>query len=116
MDVNSLNAKHQSAYKAGHRCKTALLKICNDIFWSMEEKDINLLIMLDLSATFDPVSHKVLFDLLEKQIGVSGTALEWFQNYLHDRKVKVCINGQYSMENIINYSVPQGSLLGPVLF
>ena len=58
----------------------------------------------------------MFIDLLEKQFGVSGTALEWFQNYLHDRKAKVCVNGQYSMEKIINYSVPQGSLLGPVFF
>ena len=92
------------------------LKICNDIIWSMEKKDINLLIMLDCSAAFDTVSHKVLIDLLEKEFGVSGTTSEWFQIYLHDRKVKVCVDGQYSMEKIINYSVPQGSLLGPVLF
>ena len=72
--------------------------------------------MHDLSATFDTVSHKVLIDLLEKQFGMSGNALEWFQNYLHDRKVKVCIDGQYSMEKKINYSVPQGSLLCPLLF
>ena len=64
----------------------------------MEKKDTNLLIMLDLSAAFDTVSHKVLIDFLEKQFGVSGTALEWFQKYLHDRKVKVCVHGQYSME------------------
>ena len=59
----------------------------------MEKKDINLLIMLDLSAAFDTVSHKVLIDLLEKQFGVSGTLLEWFQNYLHGRKVKVYVDG-----------------------
>ena len=82
----------------------------------MEKKDINLLIMLDLSTAFDTVSHKVLFDLLEKQFGVSGTALELFQNYLHDSKVKVCVDSQYSMEKIINFLVPQGSLIGPILF
>ena len=116
LDLNSLNLKQQSAYKAGHSCESALLKICNDIFWSMEKKDINVLIMLDLSAAFDTVSHKVLINLLEKQFGVSGTALMWFQNYLHNRKVKACVDGQYSMEKIINFSVPQGSLLGHVLF
>ena len=78
LDLNTLHAKHQSAHKAGHSCETALLKICNDIFWSMEKKDINLLIMLDLSAAFDTVSHKVLIDLLDKQFCVSGTALEQF--------------------------------------
>ena len=56
----------------------------------MEKKDINLLVILDLSAAFDAVSHKVLIDLLEKQFSVSGAALEWFLNYLHNRKVKVC--------------------------
>ena len=69
-------------------------------FGVWRKKDINLLIMFDLSAAFDTVSHKVLIDLLEKQFGVSGTALEWFQNYLHDRKIKVCVDGQYSMEKI----------------
>ena len=61
----------------------------------MEKKDLNVLIMLDLSAAFDIVCHKVLIDLLEKQFSVSGTALKWFQNYLHNRKVKVCVDGQY---------------------
>ena len=75
-------------------------KICNDIFWSTEKKT-------DLSAAFDTVSHKVLTDLLQKQFNLSGTALEWFQNYLHNRKVEVCVDGQYSMEKIINLSVPQ---------
>ena len=88
LDLNSLNSKHQSAYKAGHSCESALLKICNDIFWNMDKKDINLLIMLDLSTAFDTVSNKVLINLLEKQFGVSGTAVEWFQNYLHNRKSK----------------------------
>ena len=81
LHLTSLHAKHQSPYKTGHSCETALLKICNDIFWRMEKKDIHLLIMLDLSAAFDTVSHKVLIDLFEKQFGVSGTALEWLQNY-----------------------------------
>ena len=95
------------AHKAGHSCKSALLKICNDIFWSMEKKDINVSIMLNLSAAFDTVGHKVLINLLEKQFGVSGTVLKWFQNYLHNRKVKVCVDGQYLMGKIINFSVPQ---------
>ena len=82
----------------------------------MEKKGINLLIMLGLSAAFDTVSHKMLIHLLEKQISVSGTASEWFQNYLHNIKVKVCVDSQYLMEKIINFLVPQGSLLGSVPF
>ena len=58
----------------------------------------------------------MLINLLEKQFGVSGTALKWFQNYFHNRKVKVRVDGQYSKEKMINFLVPQGSLLGPVLF
>ena len=65
--------------------------------------------MLDLSAAFGTVSHKVLIDLLEKQFGVSGTALEWVQDYIGNRKVKVCVDGQYLVEKIINFLVPQGS-------
>ena len=82
----------------------------------LRKKGINLLIIIVLSAAFDTFTHKVLIDLLEKHFGLSGTALEWFQNYLHNRKVKVCVDGQYSMDKKINFSVPQGSFLALVLF
>ena len=82
----------------------------------LRKKGINLLIIIVLSAAFDTFTHKVLIDLLEKHFGLSGTALEWFQNYLHNRKVKVCVDGQYSMDKKINFSVPQGSFLSLVLF
>ena len=79
LDLNSLHPKNQSAYKAEHSCETALLKIYNDIyiFWRMEKKDINLLIMLDLSAAFDTVSHKVLIDLMKKQFDLVWVEMHW---------------------------------------
>ena len=66
LDLNLLNSKHQSTYKARYSCESALLKICNDILWSMEKNDINLLIILDLSAAFDTIWNKVLINLLKK--------------------------------------------------
>ena len=75
-----------------------------------------LLVLLDLSAAFDTVDHNVLMNVLEKRVGVTGLALKWFASYLSDRSQCVSINGIYYKEANIKCGVPQGSVLGPVLF
>ena len=88
-NVNScLNSEFQSAYRPGHSCETALLKIMNDLLWPMERQSVSLLILLDLSAAFDTVDHQVLLNVLERKFGIQDVALKWFKSYLQNRGVK----------------------------
>ena len=59
---NSLNEPYQSAYRKGHSCETALLKVTNDILFAMDNQKVTLLTLLDLSAAFDTIPHNKLFD------------------------------------------------------
>ena len=72
--------------------------------------------MLDLSAPFDTVHHDILINRLKNRLGVRGNALQWFQSYLSDRRQTVFINGSKSKEKLLDCGVPQGSVLGPILF
>ena len=115
MDKN-LYPSHQSAYRKHHSCETALIRICNDILWSMEECKIFILIGTDLSGAFDTVDYDILLQTLEQTFGVTGTALNWFKNYLGNRHYKVKIHNSYSDEIKLDFSVPQGSRGGPDLY
>ena len=74
-----------SAYRAGHRTDTALLKVHNDILLNMDHQRVALLVLLDLSSAFDTVDHEVLLFRLEVTFGIADTALQWFRSYLAGR-------------------------------
>ena len=73
------------------------------------------MLALDLRKGFDTVNHKILLDKL-KHYGISGICLNWFRSYLESRTQMACINGSMSDPLIITTGVPQGSILGPLLF
>jgi hypothetical protein len=106
----------QSAYRALHSTETAILKINNDIHMTMDQGDGMLLVMLDLSAAFDTLDHGILLDRLQHLVGITGTALDWLSSYLTDRKQYVKVGGSSSRHHALNIGVPQGSVLGPLLF
>ena len=106
----------QSAYKPGHSTETALLRIKNDIDSALNKGKGVLLLLLDLSAAFDALDHNVLIKRLTSEVGIQGKALDWFKSYLSSRKQYVNMNGTLSNPSELNVGVPQGSVLGPVLF
>ena len=106
----------QSAYRRHHSTETALLKVKNDILMNMENQKVTLLVLLDLSAAFDTVDHRILLDRLQFDFGISGSALNWIESYLSNRTQRIYIDGVLSSNFNLKFGVPQGSCLGPLLF
>ena len=82
----------------------------------MHTYKVSVLTLLYLSAAFDTIDHDILLHCLEHTFGLQGTAFAWFRSYLSDRTQTVPIDGRLSSPTIIHYGVPQGSVLGPILF
>ena len=116
LEVNKLWCKMQSAYRPFHSTKSALLCVQNDILSSLNNRKMVALVLLDLSAAFDTIDHEKLLHRLETRFGINGTALDWFRSYLSNRSQAVRINNSSSEKMYLNFGVPQGSVLGPVLF
>ena len=115
LSQHQLYEKHQSAYRKRHSTETALTRVQNDILRAMDDSKATVLVLLDLSAAFDTVDHNFLLERL-KQCGISGTAQSWFKSYLEDRSQKVHLRGRSSASSSLRFGVPQGSVLGPILF
>ena len=116
LSANALSLPYQSAYRKFHSTETALLAVHNDILSAMDKGKVTALIMLDLSSAFDTVDHSILIQRLEKWFGITGSALEWFKSYLSSRIQSVCVRGSMSRSHKLACGVPQGSVLGPLLF
>jgi hypothetical protein len=106
----------QSAYRRFHSTETALLKIQNDLLLAIENKQVTALVLLDLSAAFDTIDHAILIHRLQNWFGISGSALQLMSSYLTGRTQSVIINGHPSQSEPLLTGVPQGSVLGPLLF
>ena len=113
---NHLHEPLQSACKPFHSCETALVRVHNDVMRAIDNRQCVILLLLDLSAAFDTVAHEILLNRLNSKFGISGTALNWFQSYLTGRTQSVLINGNKSQPRNLSCGVPQGSVLGPILY
>ena len=107
---------YQSAYRAGHSTETALNAVHNFITTKLDDDHYVLLVLLDLSSAFDTVNHEILLERLQSRYGLRGTVLSWFTSYITDRYQKVKIGDRLSPPRHLCTGVPQGSVLGPVLF
>ena len=113
MEENGIYGIYQSAYRAHHNAETALVRIHNDIAHSIDNRQSMLLVLLDLSAAFDTIDHTIL---LRRLYELSGGVLAWLTSYLCDRTYVVRVKSGVSESDIITTGVPQGTVLGPLLF
>ena len=116
MCLHNLHEIFQSSYKQFHSTETALLRVHSDILTALDKKKCVLLILLDLSAAFDTIDHSTLLSRLKTLLGLTGKAYDWFASYISGRKQSVLIEGVESTLWELLFGVPQGSVLGPILF
>uniref|UniRef100_A0A8D3E0A7 Reverse transcriptase domain-containing protein n=1 Tax=Scophthalmus maximus TaxID=52904 RepID=A0A8D3E0A7_SCOMX len=113
--ANKLFEPLQSGFRLLHSTETALLKVLNDLLTSADSGSLNILILLDLRASLDTVSHDILLTRL-RDFGNEGTALSWLQSYLTNRSHFNTLHNHTSASSTVTRGVPQGSVLGPLLF
>ena len=116
LKTNNLYEIFQSAYRHLHSTETALLRVQNDLLQAVDNEGGAILVLLDLSAAFDTIDHQKLLNLSNQSFGIRGVALKWFESYLKDRTQTVQIGSCTSTPVTLKYGVPQGSVLGPILF
>ena len=115
LDTNNLITNSQYGFRKKHSTLHPLIHFQNFISTALDKKQHAVAIFCDLRKAFDTVDHRILLTKLRK-LGVRGAELLWFQNYLQNRKQIVCVNGSNSLLLSILIGVPQGSILGPLLF
>ena len=115
MESHNSLYENQYGFRSGRSCEHALLNAQNILLESLSKRQVSLLLLIDFSKAFDMVEHPILIDKLE-HYGIRGPALKWLKSYLSNRKQFVSLNGCNSSTLTMEYGVPQGSILGPLLF
>lgn len=113
--INNMIGNYQSGFRKGFSTTTALLNISDDIISALDKGSATALVLLDFSKAFDTLDHSLLCAKLE-YYGFSNTSVNFFRNYLSNRKQKVVLGNYFSDLGYITSGVPQGSVLGPLLF
>ena len=116
LDSNNLYCSAQSGYRPRHSCETLMIKMFDDMIGNIDKKNIIALLLLDLSAAFDTVDHNILLNKLKNEYGITGIAHSWISSYLKNRSYTVNVGDFVSNKGYLLFGVPQGSILGPVLF
>lgn len=113
---NDLLTTRQSGFRPQHSCITALLDVSEDIRSRLDDREIAFLVLLDHSKAFDCVNHGLLTLKLEKMFNFSQTAVRLISSYLSGRSQAVSHQGLLSERKLVPRGVPQGSILGPLLY
>ena len=106
----------QSAYRSGHSTETALQRILDSFYKAIDGKKLTVLISLDISAAFDTINHSKLLSRFRNEFGVTDIALNWLKSYIEDRHQFVKLGRHSSATVCCTSGVPQGSVLGPLIF
>ena len=115
INKHNILTQHQFGFRKKHSTELAITEVYNDLLNNLEDNKFTCAIFLDLAKAFDSVDHKILLRKLEKY-GIRGNALELMKSYLQNRNHYVTIGSINSSKLILKYGVPQGSVLGPLLF
>ena len=113
--ANQLFYENQYGFRKCHSTELAALELVDRLFKHLDDGKIPVSVFLDLSKAFDTLNHAILMDKL-KYYGLNETSLNWFRSYLHDRQQYTEYNGTCSDVINLTTGVPQGSILGPLLF
>ena len=116
MCINNLHCVYEHGYKKCHSTETLLLPLVNNTLLSLDSGLAVIWILIDLSAAFDTVDIDLALQILESEIGICGTALDWFESFLRGREQRVRVEKSLSDPIQVQCGVPQGSVLGPILF
>jgi Reverse transcriptase (RNA-dependent DNA polymerase) len=115
LDINNILSPSQFGFRKKHATVHPLTLFTNSVAQSLNAKEHSIAIFCDLKKAFDTVDHKILLKKLSK-IGVCNSSLKWFESYLTNRYQYVCVGSSASKLIQIKIGVPQGSILGPLLF
>ena len=115
IEVNNILTKHQVGFRKSNSCETALQSVLVKWKSAINDKKNVGVVFFDFRRAFEIIDRDVLLKKLEK-IGLRGTVLQWFRSYLSNRKQAVKFGNNISSSQEVQYGVPQGSVLGPILF
>ena len=115
LEDNHLLSKHQHGFRKSKSCVTQLLAHIDTILEMLSEGANADVIYLDFAKAFDKVSHKILLKKIEN-LGINGKVLTWLKSFLSNRYQSVTVEGELSFLHLVLSGVPQGTVLGPLLF
>ena len=115
LNENKLIYTRQSGFRRCHSTESALIKIIDELLFNLDNDKVSDMVLIDYRKAFDMVDHDLLITKL-KAYGIVNQELKWCYSYLSNRKQTVRLGGKMSSEVFMKHGVPQGSILGPLLF